>query len=143
MPTSAAMSALFVDIFRLNGRLLARGDEIVAPLGLTSARWQVLGAAALSGEAASVAQLARRMGLTRQSVQRIVNDLIAAGLVVMADNPDHRRARLVRLTPSGQAAYAAAMARQATWVAQLSKGFTAGEIEAAQTVLRRLAEALK
>ncbi|MDH3233798.1 MAG: MarR family transcriptional regulator, partial [Alphaproteobacteria bacterium] len=39
-----AVTALILETFRLNGRLLAAGDRLVGDLGLTSARWQVLGA---------------------------------------------------------------------------------------------------
>jgi hypothetical protein len=39
---------LILDTFRANGLLLAAGDELTAPKGLTAARWQVLGALALA-----------------------------------------------------------------------------------------------
>ena len=39
-----ALSDLILDLFRLNSRISAAGDRLVADLGLTSARWQVLGA---------------------------------------------------------------------------------------------------
>ena len=42
------LTDLVLDVFRLNGALLASGDTLVKDLGLTSARWQVLGAIALS-----------------------------------------------------------------------------------------------
>ncbi len=48
------------------------GDQLLAEFGLTSARWQVLGAVALSGAPQPVASIARNMGLTRQAVQRVV-----------------------------------------------------------------------
>ena len=64
--SGSALSLLILDVFRLNGRLLAAGDRMVEDLGLTSARWQVLGAVALA--AAPVAWIARNMGLTRQGV---------------------------------------------------------------------------
>jgi hypothetical protein len=47
-PAGKAATALILEVFRFNGRLLAAGDKLVANLGLTSARWQVLGAIALS-----------------------------------------------------------------------------------------------
>ena len=62
------MTDLILDLFRLNGRLLAAGDRLVAGLGLTSARWQVLGAIALADRPQPVAWLARDMGVYRQGV---------------------------------------------------------------------------
>ena len=83
MKPDGAVTALILEAFRLNGRLLAAGDALVAGLGLTSARWQVLGAVAASPASLSVAQIARGMGLTRQAVQRLANDMERDGLCVL------------------------------------------------------------
>src|SRR6516165_11056427 len=115
MTMEAAITDFVLETFRLNGCLLASGDALVADLGLTSARWQVLGAAALSPAPVSVAQIARNMGLTRQAVQRLANEMAADGLVRFAPNPHHQRAKLVLLTAAGKTAFAAAMKRQAAW----------------------------
>ncbi len=107
-------SVLALETFRLNGALIALGDKLVAPLGLTSARWQVMGAIAGSRGTLPVAGLARNMGLVRQSVQRIADELAAAGLVSFAPNPHHRRAKLVQLTGRGAALFEEVTAR---WLA--------------------------
>src|SRR3979490_1960321 len=122
-PSGAAVSELIVTIFRLNGRLLAAGDRLVADLGLTSARWQVLGAIAMSPVPEPVARLARNMGLNRQGVQRIVGELVAEDFVELKDNPHHRSAKLVVMTAKGVQAYNAAMRVQARWVNMLGEGF--------------------
>src|SRR5690348_13588316 len=93
--------------FRANGLLLGAGDALGGEVGLTSARWQVLGALALADRALTVPQIARRMGLTRQSVHATVGRLRADGLIEQAINSDHRRSPLVRLTGPGDAAYRA------------------------------------
>src|SRR4029077_9673093 len=64
MTAQNTITDFVLETFRLNGRLLASGDALVADLGLTSARWQVIGAVALSPVPLSVAQIARNMGLT-------------------------------------------------------------------------------
>ena len=81
------MTGLILAIFRLNGRLLLAGDRLVAGLDLTSARWQVLGAIALAERPQPVAWLARNMGLNRQGVQRIVNEMRDDGLLEIAAQP--------------------------------------------------------
>jgi DNA-binding MarR family transcriptional regulator len=134
----AALTDLMLDIFRANGALLASGDRLVAPLGLTSARWQVLGSIALSYSALPVAHLARVMGLSRQAVQRVVNDLEAEGFVAFEPNPHHKRAHLVVLTVKGQEAYAAATAREAPWANALAEGLSAEEIVTARRVVTQL-----
>lgn len=131
----SALSLLILDVFRLNGRLLAEGDRLVAPLGLTSARWQVLGAIALAPAPQPVAWIARSMGLYRQGVQRIVNELEQEGFVTFADNPHHRRAKLVTLTAKGEATCAAADRLQKPWVNALAKGLSAGDIASARRLL--------
>jgi DNA-binding MarR family transcriptional regulator len=133
-----AATDLIVEVFRLNGRLLAAGDRLVAGLGLTSARWQVLGAVALAAVAAPVAHLARSMGLNRQGVQRIANELAVEGLVAYQDNPNHSRAKLVILTRKGKAAYEAATALQLPWANTLSEGLKAQELAAARAILETL-----
>src|SRR5579859_974488 len=141
--SSDALTALILEVFRVNGGLLLAGDRLVADLGLTSARWQVLGAIALSPAAEPVARLARSMGLHRQGVQRIVNELEAEGIVALDDNPHHRRARLVRLTKKGEALYREADRRQKPWAKDLAKGLDAKAIVAAHRLLQSLRERIE
>lgn len=141
--SGAALSLLILDVFRANGRLLAAGDHLVADLGLTSARWQVLGAIAIAAAPQPVAWIARNMGLNRQGVQRIVNELADDGFVAFADNPHHRRAKLVTLTAKGRKAYEAADRLQKPWVNALAKGLNADDIAAARRVLDALRERLE
>jgi len=135
-PTGQRLTELILETFRLNGALLSRGDRLVQDIGLTSARWQVLGAVALEGRPLSVAQIARRMGLSRQAVQRVANDLAANGLTAYRVNPDHKRAKLVTLTEQGELAHARADARQAAWVNVIGKGLDPTRVVDALRVLR-------
>jgi DNA-binding MarR family transcriptional regulator len=141
-PEGAALTELVLEIFHLNGALLAVGDRLVGDIGLTSARWQVMGAAALSPVPLPVAAIARNMGLTRQAVQRVANDLEEAGFVRFAPNPHHQRAKLVVLTPSGIAAYRSAIARQAPWANRIAAGLDQRRIRAARAVLRAISQQL-
>ncbi|HEV7264935.1 MAG TPA: MarR family winged helix-turn-helix transcriptional regulator [Falsiroseomonas sp.] len=136
-------TALILETFRLNGRLLATGDRLVADLGLTSARWQVLGAVAMAAHPGPIAHVARSMGLARQNVRRIVGDLVEAGLLQLAPNPHHRRAPLVLLTEGGSAVFAAASARQAPWAEALTAGLEPDAIRTALAVARTLRERLE
>jgi DNA-binding MarR family transcriptional regulator len=133
-----AVTELILEVFRLNGRLLAAGDALVGDIGLSSARWQVLGAIALSPVPLPVAHLARNMGLARQSVQRLVDEMMNDGLVRYAPNPHHRRAKLVLLTDRGQMTHRAAMDRQAPWADNLAAGLAAEAILSATSTLRKI-----
>jgi len=142
-PGGEALTDLVVTVFRLNGRLLAAGDHLVAELGLTSARWQVLGAIALAPSPQPVAWLARSMGLNRQGVQRIVNEMREDDIVELRPNPHHRRAHLVALTKHGESAYAAASRLQTPWANALAKGFDGEELVAASRIIKALGERLE
>ena len=133
-PSGDALTDLILEVFRLNGRLLVAGDRLVAELGLTSARWQVLGAIALSDQPQPVAWLARSMGLNRQGVQRIVNELHKEGLVAFKPNPNHRRAHFVILTGDGKSAYDRAERLQRPWVSSLVGGLSVKDISTATRV---------
>lgn len=136
-------TALILEIFRVNGRLLAAGDALVAGLGLTSARWQVLGAVALAPSPQPVARLARGMGLSRQAVQRLADELAADGILAFADNPHHRRAKLVVPTEAGKRLYRATERRQVPWINGLGGGLDPTDIAAAARVLSNLRERLE
>jgi DNA-binding MarR family transcriptional regulator len=142
-PAGEAVTDLILDVFRLNGRLLVAGDRLVAGLGLTSARWQVLGAIALSDRPQPVAWLARSMGLNRQGVQRIVNELHKDGIVEFMRNPHHRRAHLVVLTKRGKSAFDDAECLQGPWVNGLAKGLSMKEVATARRVVASLRERLE
>ncbi len=133
-----AVTDLILDVFRLNGRLLVAGDRLVAELGLTSARWQVLGAIAYAEQPETVAWHARSMGLHRQGIQRIVNELANEDIVDFRENPQHKRAHLIVLTAKGQKLFEAAVALQAPWVNNLSKDLKLKDIATAQRIIGQL-----
>ena len=83
------------------------------------------------------------MGLTRQAVQRLANDMERDGLLHFAVNPNHQRAKLVLMTPRGQGVYSAAMKRQVPWAQALAQGLTAQQIAAATAILKRLRQRLE
>ncbi len=137
-PEAAALTNLILEVFRLNGQLLIAGDRLTQPIELTSARWQVLGAINLAGHPISVAQIGRRMGITRQAVQRIANDLKALGFVTFESNPDHVRAKLVVPSTKGWEALNRINAIQIKWSNALTKDMDAARLIETVEVLREL-----
>src|ERR671916_940836 len=53
----------------------------------------------------TVPQIAEMRPTSRQRMQRLADELAAERLVEFVDNPKHRRSKLVRLTPEGEARY--------------------------------------
>ena len=134
-PTGEVATHIILSTFRANSLLLEAGDLLGAREGLTSARWQVLGAIALAERPLTVPQIARRMGLTRQSVHATVKRLVADGLLEIAPNADHRRSPLVDLTGPGRSRYEAIDRMQAAWVNALARGLDRSDLETTARVL--------
>ncbi len=137
------LTVLILEVFRVNGALLSAGNRLTEPHGLTSARWQVMGPMSLAERPLTVPQIARRMGLTRQAVQRVVNDLRGLAMIRFADNPDHKRAPLVLLTKLGKSVYKDIDAAQIAWVNDLAAGLGQQKLSAALAVLKKLSVRLK
>ena len=137
-PEGEALTDIILETFRLNGALLDAGNQLTKPVELTSARWQVLGP--VSEELLTVAQVARRMGLARQGVQRIVNDLERLGMVTFQVNPDHKRAPLIAMSEKGKAAMEQVNAAQAAWVNALAQGLTERQLKETLKVLQAVRE---
>jgi DNA-binding MarR family transcriptional regulator len=140
-PAGDAFATLAITVLQLANHLTTAGDALTRPLGQTSARWQVLAAAGRGSM--SVAQIARALGLARQGVQRIADLIEAEGLARYEENPAHRRAKLLVLTPEGRKVLAAIRLRQAEWADALGARFDEGEMRAASSLLMRMLETVK
>jgi DNA-binding MarR family transcriptional regulator len=141
-PTAqAAFTRLVLLVFRLNGLLLDAGDRMAAPVGQTSARWQVMGV--VDHEPLTVAAVARQMGLRRQSVQRTADLLVADGVAEYLDNPADKRARLLTLTPAGRRALHAIEHAQQAWASELGRAVGTRSLVQAEHALSRIVALLE
>lgn len=136
------LTDVILAVFQANGRLLSSGDALVAPLGLTSARWQVLGAVGLSDRPLSAPQIASAMGVTRQGAQKQLHRMVTEDLLESVPNPAHRRSPLYALTEHGQQVYAELESIQAHWVNQIAEAIPAQDLATAKCVLDTLTERL-
>ena len=142
-PAGEILTNLTMELFRVSSLILNAGDRLAAHLGLTGTRWQILGAIVRAGPPQSVAGIARNLGINRQNVQRIVNDLHKMEFLTFQANPRHRRAQLVVLTAKGKQAYEAAMKLQAPWVNQITHDLDLTDLDAFQRVILSLRERLE
>lgn len=136
-----AFTNLIIEIFRINGLLLEAGNRLTEPVGLSSARWQVLGV--VEHGPISVAHVARSMGLTRQSVQQTADGLEQEGFIVYTDNPHHRRSKLIQLTPKGRTALDHVDRQRVAWANATAAGLATEDLRAALALLHQLRERLK
>ncbi len=134
-------SELLLEIFRVNGLLLSAGDALARPAGLTSARWQVLGV--VDHGPVTIAEVARTMGLTRQTVRQTAASLASAGMLDYEDDPRDRRARLLVLTTRGRTALRSVERRQAAWANQVAARTSLSDLRSAIGILRDLGDLLE
>ncbi len=139
-PPQDLLSRTALGVFRLNGQFLAVSEVLAKPAGLTAAWWQVLGA--VLREPLPVAQIARDMGITRQSVQRIADLLVERGLAAYEPNPAHRRAKLLRPTEEGRTAIRKINPGHAGLAARLAEALGPEQFAETARVLERLSQAL-
>ena len=140
-PTKAdKLSSIALSVFRLNGQLIEWGNHFSHPHGLTSARWQVLGAIALAPQPPNIPQIAATIGVTRQGVLKQINLLVEEGLVQPQANPAHKRSPLYSLTPKGQTIFKALRERWQKHVGEIATGFSATDLDAAIRVLSGMSQ---
>ncbi len=129
---------LVLSIFRLNGLLISEGDAMTEGLGLTHARWKVIGAIALSNNGLTVPGIARVLGQSRQAVQRITDVMVEDGLLEYHKNPKHKRSVLVLLSEKGKDVYNTLREVQDPWAIDATEDIPVEELETALRLIRRL-----
>ena len=129
---------LVLSIFRLNGLLIAEGDAMTEKLGLTHARWKVIGAVALSQNGLTVPGIARVLGQSRQAVQRITDVMVKDGLLEYTENPKHKRSVLVLLSQHGKNVYSTLREVQDPWALDATGEIPSEELETALRLIQRL-----
>jgi DNA-binding MarR family transcriptional regulator len=132
---------IVADIYELAGRLRGRGDAIAATVGQTQARWQVMSAA--SADPRTVPQLARRLGVTRQNVQRIADLLVAERSARYETNPDHRGSPYLVLTARGRETLDRLSKAAAIDHSRLARKLSGADVTSIHRGLRRLIEAVQ
>jgi DNA-binding MarR family transcriptional regulator len=99
---SRKVETLFAELFEAAGTGRAWGEALAARESLTQARWQTLWTADTGR--LTVPQIARRLGVSRQSVQRIANELADDAMATFEPNLDHKASPILALTTTGQQA---------------------------------------
>lgn len=142
-PDGEATGKLIYEVLRLHGRLIAAGDALMADLGLSSARWQVLGTVAAAPRPLTVPDLARILGQSRQSLQRLVNEMADDGLLRLADNPAHRRSPHVEPTDEGRRLHGEVETRRIPWTEGIAAKLGDADAAAAARALAALRAVLE
>ena len=134
-----AFGALISAVSQAHSEFIYSAEVVASENDLTPARWQVIQAAAL--KPATVSDIARALGLTRQSVQRVADDAVKLGLATYRSNPKHSRASLLAPTKKGRAAVEATQAAQAKWVAAVASRISAEQADHVLTAIGLILDA--
>jgi DNA-binding MarR family transcriptional regulator len=140
-PAGDAFTSFLGQVIGLTRRFTTAGEALAKPAGQTLARWLVM--ETIQDRPATVAQIARSLLLARQGVQRLADLLVQDGLAVYEDNPAHRRAKLVRLTPEGRATLRAIQAAQRAWADAMGAELGEAQLRQASGMLDRVLEVLR
>ena len=128
-------------VFDLVGPLYRRAhrkvDRDTAREGLSAGVRAVLVMLHAHG-AMTVPQMGREQALSRQFVQRMVNEASARGLAEALPNPAHKRSRLIRLTEEGRRVVDALRERELAMLGPAAADLTAAEVEVCLRVLSRM-----
>ena len=138
-----AMVELIGESFRLNSRLQNTADRMARDVGLSGNRWQVLSAVAEATRPATISDIARWMGLARQSVQQVANALAEDGLIAYQPNPRHQRASLVVVTKKAAKLLEQLDGRRYTWARAIAATLPVADIKVASEILRAVREKLR
>jgi DNA-binding MarR family transcriptional regulator len=117
-------------VFAAHASVLRHGDRANAPFGQSSARWRVMFNIAQGN--GSVSEIARATDYTRQSIQRLADNLVAEGLATYAPDPEDRRRQIITLTPEGNTVLAAMESDFDRWSKRLVKKL--GKSNVTQTI---------
>ena len=108
----------FREVFRLQLLLAQMMDKVHVQAGLRTPQRR-LAETLEQNQAVTVPAAADALGVSRQFVQIICNQMAAEGLLAFGDNPRHKRSKLIALTRKGRSALAKARRKEARIIEQV------------------------
>jgi len=135
------LTEVILTTFRLNARLMDAAQVLAAEGGMTAAWWQVLGG--VLDQPRTVAEIGRRMGVSRQGVRRIADLLVEQELAQYRPNPAHRRAKLLACTQAGYWAIRRIAMVTHPWSDRIAAEVGADELRATLATMQRLVDVLE
>lgn len=94
-------------------------------------------------EGTRLTELSRRLGITKQAVSQLVDDMVQWEVLELAPDPTDGRARLVRFTPKGVAAISQGLGVLNELEAELARHIGAPRMRALHETLTDILEALE
>lgn len=121
--------------------LRAAGDAMMERFGQTTAEWGLLRTLDERGPMTAAA-VARSRPVARQWIQRLANQLEKQRLIEFIDNPEHRRAKLMRIAPAGTKLLRRITGAFREWANEMESDFDERAMRVTLGILRKLRERL-
>ena len=137
-----AIAELMLDVAQCFFRIRALGQKTGLITSWGGGAFGFMRSLALLGPL-TVPQIAQMRPTSRQRMQRLTDELAAEGLVEFIDNPKHRRSKLVRLTPKGDARYRELDARFLSIASTMGVALSEADIRKAIEIVRHLSDDAK
>ena len=105
----AAGCTAVTSLMRVHQMMTRRADQILAPIDLTFARYELLVRLYFHAGSLPLSQLGKALQIHQTSITSLVDRLEKQGLIERTPHPTDRRSTLARMTPSGRALTAKAI----------------------------------
>jgi DNA-binding MarR family transcriptional regulator len=129
-PVSRQRLRLWLRLLRATRAIEAKlRERLRVQFSITLPQFDVLAALARQGSGITMTELSRMLIVSNGNVTGIIDRLVADRLVTRQSSPDDRRSFLVRLTPKGQAAFAAVARAHQQWIDKMLSDFDGDEAE--------------
>jgi DNA-binding MarR family transcriptional regulator len=133
-PPSLSGSVMF-SLLQAAHALEARMEDALAGVGLSSAKYSVLGKLAQAGEPLALSDLAAQVSCVRSNMTQLVDRLEAEGLVRRVDDSEDRRIVRAALTQLGKEKAAAGAEQVNRIQSQVAAALTKGDRAALERAL--------
>jgi DNA-binding MarR family transcriptional regulator len=140
--TGEVLHDLFKEVFALQAALSRVMDRVHEETGLSTPQRKVMQVLNHLGSA-TVPDIAARLGVSRQSIQVVCNDLLSHGLIEFMTNPRHKRSKLAALTANGNRAYEMARQNEYAAIEHILGRIDADAAEGARQLLAQIRNALE
>ena len=137
-----AVTELMLEVAQCFFRIRALGQKTGFITGWGGGAFGFMRSLAVLGPL-TVPQIARMRPTSRQRMQRLADELAAEGLVEFVENPRHRRSKLVRLTPKGDARYRELDARLVAIASTMGVALSETDIRKTIEIVRQLSDEAK
>lgn len=131
------------ELTRVGRAYKTAGDRVAAQYGFSQATAWPAALIYQIGDGVRPGEIANALGLDPSSVVRVIDQLIAAGIMTRKEDESDRRAKLLSLTENGRERTEVLLAAMRPFRAGLFKNIDPVELKTTLKVLRELGEAIR